>query len=113
MSPDRGQGEGSRGQEHPRWWAIRPAFNRKPVSYRCPICGERLPSFSHHMLLLPEGDPTRRRHAHTACVLAARRRGALPLREEVEPAAAGSLRRIALFLRRLLLSRRYGRRVLA
>jgi hypothetical protein len=34
------------------------------------------------MLIAPEGDSRRRRHAHTACVLAARRRGELPLREE-------------------------------
>jgi hypothetical protein len=34
------------------------------------------------MLIAPEGDATRRRHAHTACVLAARRRGELVLRDE-------------------------------
>lgn len=34
------------------------------------------------MLIAPEGDTRRRRHAHTACVLAARKRGRLPLREE-------------------------------
>jgi hypothetical protein len=34
------------------------------------------------MLIAPEGDSRRRRHAHTDCVLAARRRGELPLREE-------------------------------
>jgi len=34
------------------------------------------------MLIAPEGDTRRRRHAHTECVLAARARGALPLREE-------------------------------
>jgi hypothetical protein len=34
------------------------------------------------MLIAPEGDSRRRRHAHTDCVLAARRRGRLPLREE-------------------------------
>jgi hypothetical protein len=34
------------------------------------------------MLIAPEGDSRRRRHAHTDCVLAARRRGQLPLREE-------------------------------
>jgi hypothetical protein len=37
------------------------------------------------MLIVPEGDAARRRHAHTACVMAARRAGALPFREEVEP----------------------------
>jgi hypothetical protein len=34
------------------------------------------------MLIAPEGDTRRRRHAHTACVLAARRRGQLLLRDE-------------------------------
>jgi hypothetical protein len=34
------------------------------------------------MLIAPEGDMSRRRHAHTKCVLRARSRGALPLREE-------------------------------
>jgi hypothetical protein len=34
------------------------------------------------MLIAPEGDTRRRRHAHTECVLAARARGELPLREE-------------------------------
>jgi hypothetical protein len=34
------------------------------------------------MLIAPEGDTRRRRHAHTKCVLAARRRGELLLRED-------------------------------
>jgi hypothetical protein len=34
------------------------------------------------MLIVPEGDSSRRRHAHTACVLEARRRGRLPTRDE-------------------------------
>jgi hypothetical protein len=34
------------------------------------------------MLIAPEGDTRRRRHAHTECVLAARSRGELPLRDE-------------------------------
>jgi hypothetical protein len=34
------------------------------------------------MLIAPEGDTRRRRHAHSQCVLAARARGSLPLREE-------------------------------
>jgi len=34
------------------------------------------------MLIAPEGDTRRRRHAHSACVLAARERGELVLREE-------------------------------
>jgi hypothetical protein len=34
------------------------------------------------MLIAPEGDTRRRRHAHTACVLAARKSGELRLRED-------------------------------
>ncbi len=34
------------------------------------------------MLLFPEGDHSRRRHAHTRCVLTARSRGELLTREE-------------------------------
>ena len=34
------------------------------------------------MLIVPEGDTTRRRHAHTACVLAERKAGRLLTKEE-------------------------------
>jgi hypothetical protein len=34
------------------------------------------------MLIAPEGDTRRRRHAHTACVLKARSQGQLVLRDE-------------------------------
>ena len=34
------------------------------------------------MLIAPEGDSSRRRHAHTECVMAARGRGELVLRDE-------------------------------
>jgi hypothetical protein len=34
------------------------------------------------MLIAPEGDTRRRRHAHTDCVLVARARGQLPLKDE-------------------------------
>ena len=77
-----------------RWYAVRPAANRKPATYRCPLCGGMLPALSEHMLLTPEGDPSRRRHAHSACVMAARRQGRLPLREEAEPAPPGLLARL-------------------
>ena len=30
----------------PRWWSIRPAQNRKPATYRCPLCGNHLPALS-------------------------------------------------------------------
>ena len=65
-----------------RWWEIRRAHNRKPASYRCPLCGEMLPALSEHMLMFPEGDHSRRRHAHTQCVLRERQRGGLLTRDE-------------------------------
>jgi hypothetical protein len=46
------------------------------------------------MLVLPEGDARRRRHAHRDCVLAARKAGRLPLREDVEPPRPGLLKRL-------------------
>jgi hypothetical protein len=66
----------------PRWWELRRAHNRKPVTYRCPFCGQQFPALLDHMLIVPEGDASRRRHAHTECVLAARRAGRLPTRSE-------------------------------
>jgi hypothetical protein len=77
-----------------RWYAVRPAANRKPSTYRCPLCGRQLPALSEHMLVLPEGRPERRRHAHTQCVLRARRAGRLPLREDVDPPRPGLLARL-------------------
>jgi hypothetical protein len=77
-----------------RWYAIRPAANRKPATYRCPLCGGLLPALSEHMLVTPEGDSSRRRHAHSACVLSARRQGRLPLREEIEVRPPGLLARL-------------------
>lgn len=79
-----------------RWFTLRPAQNRKPATYRCPLCGEHLPSLSEHVLLTPEGDAKRRRHAHTDCVLRARRQGRLPTREEwlkAQPRPPSLLRR--------------------
>jgi hypothetical protein len=77
-----------------RWYAIRPAGSTKPATYRCPLCGQRLPALSAHMLVVPDGNPSRRRHAHTACVMRARRAGRLPLRDEVEPRRPGLLARL-------------------
>lgn len=68
--------------EKARWWEIRRAQNRKPATYRCPLCGHYLPALSEHMLVLPEGDRARRRHAHTDCVMTARRAGRLPSKDE-------------------------------
>ena len=77
-----------------RWYAVRPAANLKPSTYTCPFCRELLPALSQHMLVLPEGDSSRRRHAHTACVHAARAAGRLPLREDVEPPRPSLFRRL-------------------
>ncbi len=73
---------GMSGAAQPRWWNVRPAQNRKPATYRCPFCDRRLPALSEHMLIVPEGDSSRRRHAHSACVMKARRAGRLPTRDE-------------------------------
>ena len=77
-----------------RWYTVRPAANRKPATYRCPLCGSYLPALSQHMLVLPEGDGTRRRHAHAACVARARKAGRLPFREDIEPPRPGWLARL-------------------
>jgi hypothetical protein len=85
-----------------RWWTVRRAGNLKPATYRCPLCDGLLPALSDHVLLVPEGDARRRRHAHTACAAAARRAGRLPTREEwlrTQPVAEGRWRRL---VRRLL-----------
>jgi hypothetical protein len=81
---------------------MRRAQNRKPATYRCPLCGRRLPSLSEHVLLLPEGRSAGRRHAHTACVLRARRAGRLPTRDEwrkTQPRAPGLWTRLRARLR--------------
>jgi hypothetical protein len=84
---------GDRARE--RWWNVRRAQNRKPATYRCPLCDRHLPALSEHMLVVPEGDSSRRRHAHTACVIAARKAGRLPSREEwlrTQPRPQGRVR---------------------
>jgi hypothetical protein len=80
-----------------RWWEVRPARNRKAAQYRCPFCGYHLHAATEHALIAPEGDAGRRRHAHAECVLAARRAGRLPLRDEwlaTQPRPPSLLRRL-------------------
>jgi hypothetical protein len=77
-----------------RWYVVRRATNTKPATYTCPLCGRFLPALTEHALILPDGDPARRRHAHTACVVKARRAGRLAFREEVEPRRPGLLARL-------------------
>jgi hypothetical protein len=69
-------------RDAPRWWELRRATNRKPATYTCPLCGKRLLAMTEHALIVPEGDASRRRHAHTACVAAERERGGLRTRSE-------------------------------
>jgi hypothetical protein len=66
----------------PRWWTMRPAQNLKAASYVCPICDGMLHATSAHALIAPEGDVSKRRHAHMECVVEARRNGRLPTEEE-------------------------------
>jgi hypothetical protein len=79
------------------WWTVRRAQSLKPATYRCPLCGHRLHAMSPHVLIAPEGDPSRRRHAHAECVGAARRAGRLPTRDEwrgAQPRPKGRLARL-------------------
>ena len=79
------------------WWAIRRAQNRKPATYRCPLCGYRLHAMSPHVLLAPQGDTSRRRHAHAECAEAARRQGRLPSYDEwrkTQPRGPGLVARL-------------------
>ena len=64
------------------WWAVRRAHSQKPATYTCPLCGRQLHAMSDHVVIAPENDAAARRHAHTECVLAARRDGRIRLREE-------------------------------
>jgi hypothetical protein len=65
-----------------RWWTFRRAQSLRPATYRCPFCGAYLHATSEHVLLAPEGDVDRRRHAHEECVRAEREAGRLPTRDE-------------------------------
>jgi hypothetical protein len=76
-----------------RWWATKPAQNLKAASYICPLCDQQLLATSEHVLLLPEGDASRRRHAHTGCVETARKQGRLPTLEEWRKTQAAPARR--------------------
>jgi hypothetical protein len=77
----------------PRWWTVRRAQNRKPATYTCPFCRRYLAALSEHVLIAPEGDTSRRRHAHTECALAARKAGRLPTRDEWGRSQPGGERR--------------------
>jgi hypothetical protein len=78
---------------------MRPAQNLKPASYVCPFCDGMLHATSEHALIAPEGDVSKRRHAHLECVAAARRRGELVTEDEWRK-ASGAGRRTGLRGRR-------------
>jgi hypothetical protein len=82
----------SRAGEPARWWAVRPTHSRKPATYTCPFCRHRLHAMSEHLLIAPEGDTARRRHAHTECVRAERQAGRLPTLDEFRRATSGPRR---------------------
>ena len=65
-----------------RWWTLRPAQSLKPASYVCPFCDTMLHATSEHALVAPEGDVSKRRHAHMECVVAERRSGRLVTEDE-------------------------------
>ena len=50
------------------WVVVRPVRSLKPATYRCPFCDELLHAMSDHVLVAPDGDLARRRHAHVECV---------------------------------------------
>jgi hypothetical protein len=78
----------------PTWWTLRRAHSNKPATYTCPFCGRYLAAMSEHVLIAPEGDTARRRHAHTKCVIAERRAGRLPTRDEAFPRPPSLLKRL-------------------
>ncbi len=61
---------------------MRAAQNLKPSTYTCPFCGKHLSALSEHVLIAPEDDRSKRRHAHMECVRKARAAGRLPTRDE-------------------------------
>jgi hypothetical protein len=72
-----------------RWWATKRAQNLKAATDVCPFCDGLLHATSDHMLVVPEGDLSKRRHAHTECVVAERRAGRLPDQDEWRESARG------------------------
>ncbi|MHB8651175.1 MAG: hypothetical protein ACYDBR_13540 [Gaiellaceae bacterium] len=86
--------------ERASWWSVRRAHSSKPATYRCPLCGYRLHAMSEHVLLAPEGDTSRRRHAHTECVQAARKDGRLVSYDEWKAAQPRGPSLVSRLLRR-------------
>ena len=76
-----------------RWWSVRHAQSFRPATYRCPLCGRHLHAMSDHVLIAPEGDVDRRRHAHAACVARAREAGRFRTYDDWRAAESGPSRR--------------------
>jgi hypothetical protein len=77
------------------WWETRPAQSHEPKTYVCPFCHRQLLAMNPNTLVFPEGDRSRRRHAHTACVAAERRAGRFLSKSEwqrSQTAGAGGMR---------------------
>jgi hypothetical protein len=80
-----------------QWWTMRRAHSRRPATYRCPFCGRQLHAMSEHVIIAPEGDVSRRRHAHAECVARAHATGRLPTYDDwraTQPRRPGLLARL-------------------
>jgi hypothetical protein len=86
----------------PRYWTMRRAHSNRPATYRCPFCGQLLHAMSEHVVIAPEGDVDRRRHAHLECVQRERAAGRFALYDDVRSGknAGGVLRRLRGLVRR-------------
>ena len=76
---------------------MRRAHSRRPSTYRCPFCGRQLHAMSDHVVVAPEGDVSRRRHAHAECVARAHAAGRLPTYDDwrkTQPRPPGLLARL-------------------
>jgi hypothetical protein len=80
---------------------MRRASNLKPATYLCPFCRKHLASMTDHVLIAPEDDRSKRRHAHWECVRKARAEGRLPTQEEWREAERGPRPSLGARLRRL------------
>lgn len=79
------------------WWAVRRANSRKPATYTCPLCSRQLHAMSEHVLIAPKDDASKRRHAHTECVAAARAAGTFRTYDdwrETQPRRTGPMSRL-------------------
>ena len=85
----------------PEWWEVRRRVSSsRPATYRGPFCNRLLHAMSDHVLIAPEGDSNRRRHAHVECVARAREAGRFLTYDDWRTAQRGSGRRFRLPWRR-------------